>query len=121
MALPDPSAPIFACIGAAGPEARGAPAAGGGMAKVLYQTLRDLTQQVQRDGRTITAEAVDYPAVPVPDEDGGVMAWAGFMSSVDAGAAALGAQYASVSQLCPTTKAVLPGDCRGPQPLSRNL
>jgi hypothetical protein len=91
------------------------------MGKVVYQSLRDLAQQLQRDGRTITAEAVDYPAVPVPDEDGGVMAWAGFMSSVDAGAAALGAQYASFAQLCPATKVVLAGYSQGAMVVHRNL
>ena len=30
---------------------------------MVYQSLRDLSAEVQKDGRTMTAEAVDYPAV----------------------------------------------------------
>jgi hypothetical protein len=117
----DPGCPDVHWIGAAGSGERVDPTADGGMGKVVYQSLRDLAQQLQRDGRTITAEAVDYPAVPVPDEDGGVMAWAGFMSSVDAGAAALGSQYASFAQLCPATKVVLAGYSQGAMVVHRNL
>ncbi len=39
-----------------------------GMGRVVYQSLTELATQLQRDGRTLTAEAIDYPAVPVPDD-----------------------------------------------------
>ena len=117
----DPGCPDVHWIGAAGSGERVDPTADGGMGKVVYQSLRDLAQQLQRDGRTITAEAVDYPAVAVPDDDGGVGEWLGFMSSVDAGTAALGAQYASFAALCPTTKVVLAGYSQGAMVVHRNL
>lgn len=116
-----PGCPDVHWIGAAGSGERVDPTADGGMGKVVYQSLRDLAQHLQRDGRTITAEAVDYPAVAVPDDDGGVGEWLGFMSSVDAGTAALGAQYASFTALCPTTKVVLAGYSQGAMVVHRNL
>jgi Cutinase len=79
-----------------------------------------LAQQVPRDGRTITAEAVDAPAKAVP-ADGDVLGWAGFMSSVDAGTAALRAQYASFAQRCPGSKVVLAGYSQGAMVVHRNL
>ena len=117
----DPGCPDVHWIGAAGSGERVDPTADGGMGRVMYQSYRDLARLVQRDGRTITAEAVDYPAVAVPDDDGGVGEWLGFMSSVDAGTAALGAQYASFAQLCPTTKVVLAGYSQGAMVVHRNL
>ena len=41
-----------------------------GMGRVVYQSLRELSTEVQKDGRTLTAEAIDYPAVAAPGEDG---------------------------------------------------
>ncbi len=117
----DPGCPDVHWIGAAGSGERVDPTADGGMGRVMLQSYRDLARLVQRDGRTITAEAVDYPAVAVPDDDGGVGEWLGFMSSVDAGTAALGAQYASFAALCPTTKVVLAGYSQGAMVVHRNL
>jgi hypothetical protein len=117
----DPGCPDVHWIGAAGSGERVDPTADGGMGRVMLQSYRDLAQLVQRDGRTITAEAVDYPAVAVPADDGGVGEWLGFMSSVDAGTAALGAQYASFAALCPTTKVVLAGYSQGAMVVHRNL
>ncbi|MGV0803713.1 cutinase family protein, partial [Mycolicibacterium elephantis] len=74
-----------------------------------------------RDGRTMTAEAVVYPAVAVPDEDAGVGDWLGFMDSVDVGAEALDAQYAAFTQRCPGTKVVLAGYSQGAMVVHRNL
>jgi hypothetical protein len=116
----DPGCPDVHWIGAAGSGERADPTADGGMGKVMLQSYRDLAQQLQRDGRTITAEAVDYPAVAVP-ADGDLLGWRGFMSSVDAGTAALGAQYASFAALCPATKVVLAGYSQGAMVAHRNL
>ena len=91
-----------------------------GWAEWSFQSYRDLARLLQRDGRTITAEAVEYPAVAVP-ADGDLLGWGGFMSSVDAGAAALGAQYASFAQRCPATKVVLAGYSQGAMVVHRNL
>jgi hypothetical protein len=117
----DPGCPDVHWIGAAGSGERVDPTADGGMGRVTFQSYRDLAGLLQRDGRTITAEAVEYPAVAVPDDDGGVGEWLGFMSSVDAGTAALGAQYASFAQRCPATKVVLAGYSQGAMVVHRNL
>jgi hypothetical protein len=117
----DPSCPDVHWIGAAGSGERVDPTADGGMGRVVYQSLRELSAELQRDGRTLTAEAVDYPAVPVPDDDGGVGAWLGFMGSVDTGAAALGKQYEAFVQQCPTSKVVLAGYSQGAMVVHRNL
>jgi hypothetical protein len=116
-----PDCPDFHWMGAAGSGERdGDPTANGGMGRVVFQSFRDLQTLLQRDGRTITAEAVEYPAVPVP-ADGDLMGWAGFISSVDAGTAALGGQYASFAQRCPATKVVLAGYSQGAMVVHRNL
>src|SRR3712207_4559407 len=80
-AAADPGGPDVHWIGAAGSgERTGADlTAYNGMGRVVNASLNDLSSQLQHDGRTLTAEAVDYPAVPVPDENGGVGAWLGFM------------------------------------------
>ena len=57
-------------------------------------------------------------AVPA---DGDLLGWSGFMNSVDAGTAALGAQYASFAQRCPATKVVLAGYSQGAMVVHRNL
>jgi hypothetical protein len=117
----DPTCPDVHWIGAAGSGERdGDPTANDGMGRVMFESYRDLQRPVQRDGRTITAEAVEYPAVAVP-ADGDLLGWGGFMSSVDAGTAALGAQYASFAQRCPTTKVVLAGYSQGAMVVHRNL
>ena len=92
-----------------------------GMGRVVYQSLQELSAQVQRDGRTMTAEAVEYPAVAAPEEDGGIGEWLGFMGSVDTGAAALGKQYEAFVQQCPTSKVVLAGYSQGAMVVHRNL
>lgn len=95
-------------------------AAYGGMGRVVYQSYRELEAQLQQEGRTITAEAVVYPAKDVPD-DPGVLDWADYMGSVDAGAAALGGQYAAFTAQCPDTKVVLAGYSQGAMVVHRNL
>jgi hypothetical protein len=92
-----------------------------GMGRVVYQSLNELSAELQQDGRTLTAEAVDYPAVAAPDEDGGAGEWLGFMGSVDTGAAALGQQYEAFVQQCPTSKVVLAGYSQGAMVVHRNL
>jgi hypothetical protein len=117
----DPSCPDVHWIGAAGSGERDDHlAANGGMGRVVFQSFSALQRQLQQEGRTITAEAVEYPALDVPD-DPGVLDWADFMGSVDAGTAALGGQYASFSQRCPNTKVVLAGYSQGAMVVHRNL
>ena len=122
VAHADPACSDVHWMGAAGSGERdGAElTANSGMGRVMFQSYRDLQQLLQRDGRTITAEAVEYPAVPVP-ADGDLMGWAGFIGSVDTGTAALGAQYASFTQRCPATKVVLAGYSQGAMVVHRNL
>jgi hypothetical protein len=119
-AYADPGCPDVHWIGAAGSGERPEATINGGMGRVVFQSFNALKQLVERDGRTITAEAVEYPATEVP-EDGGVLDWAGFMSSVDAGTAALGGQYASFAARCPSTKVVLAGYSQGAMIVHRNL
>ncbi|MDA4109309.1 cutinase [Mycobacterium holsaticum DSM 44478] len=117
----DPGCPDVHWFGAAGSGQRdGHLSANAGMGDDVYQSYLDLQRLVQRDGRTMTAEAVEYPAVAVPD-DGGIGDWLGFMDSVDAGAEALGAQYAAFAQRCPATKVVLAGYSQGAMVVHRNL
>jgi hypothetical protein len=120
VANADPSCPDVHWIGAAGSGERVDPTVDGGMGRVMFQSYQDLARLVQQDGRTITAEAVDYPAVPVP-AGGDILGWAGFIGSVDAGTSALGAQYASFAQRCPATKVVLAGYSQGAMVVHRNL
>ena len=119
----DPTCPDVHWIGVAGSgERTGADLTTyNGMGRVVDESLHDLSSQLQRDGRTMTAEAVDYPAVPVPDQDGGVGEWLGFMGSVDAGTKALGEQYATFVSQCPTSKVVLAGYSQGAMVVHRNL
>ena len=56
----------------------------------------------------------------MPD-DGGIGDWLGFMDSVDVGAEALAAQYATFAQRCPSTKVVLAGYSQGAMVVHRNL
>jgi Cutinase len=117
----DPGCPDVHWFGAAGSGERGPEATiNGGMGRVVYQSFNALKQLVEQDGRTITAEAVEYPAIEVP-EDGGVLDWANFMGSVDTGAAALGKQYEAFVQQCPTSKVVLAGYSQGAMVVHRNL
>ena len=59
----DPTCPDVHWIGAAGSgERTGADLTTyNGMGRVVNESLYDLSSQLQRDGRTMTAEAVDYP------------------------------------------------------------
>ncbi|WP_205865569.1 cutinase family protein, partial [Mycolicibacterium porcinum] len=115
-----PGCPDLHWIGVAGSGERDDPTTDAGMGRVVYNSLRDLSRWVQQDGRTITAEAVVYPAAPVP-ADGDLLGWGGFMSSVDAGVAALGNQYAAFTQQCPASKVVLAGYSQGAMVVHRNL
>ena len=117
-----PGCPDVHWMGAAGSGERtdSEIAAYGGMGRVIYQSYRELEQQLQQEGRTITAEAVDYPAKDVPD-DPGVLDWADYMGSVDVGTAALGGQYAAFTSQCPGTKVVLAGYSQGAMVVHRNL
>ncbi|MGY4867499.1 cutinase family protein [Mycolicibacterium elephantis] len=122
VAPADPGCPDVHWFGAAGSGQRdGHMSANAGMGDDIYQSYLDLQRLVLRDGRTMTAEAVVYPAVAVPDEDAGVGDWLGFMDSVDVGAEALGAQYAAFTQRCPGTKVVLAGYSQGAMVVHRNL
>ncbi|SEH45878.1 Cutinase [Mycolicibacterium rutilum] len=118
-----PDCPDVHWIGAAGSGER-TPAEvtqNDGMGRVVYRSLQELSAEVAKDGRTMTAEAVAYPAVEVPGEDGGIGEWLGFMGSVDTGAAALGQQYSAFVQRCPASKVVLAGYSQGAMVVHRNL
>ncbi|CAN5277042.1 cutinase family protein [soil metagenome] len=120
-AAAEPMCPDLHWIGAAGSGERGAEASlNGGMGRVVYQSFLDFQDQAAQDGQTVTAEAVMYPATAVP-LDGGLLDWAGFIGSVDEGAAALGAQYAAFAAQCPSTKVVLAGYSQGAMVVHRNL
>ncbi|WP_273732984.1 cutinase family protein [Mycolicibacterium septicum] len=115
-----PGCPDVHWIGVAGSGERDDPSVDAGMGRVVYNSLSDLSRWVQQDGRTMTAEAVVYPAAPVP-ADGDLLGWGGFMSSVDAGVAALGNQYAAFTQQCPASEVVLAGYSQGAMVVHRNL
>lgn len=116
-----PACPDVHWIGAAGSgERTGATTADGGMGRVVAKSYRDFAGMVQQSGRTITAEAVEYPATAVP-EDGGIGDWADFMGSVDTGTAALAEQYHNFVLACPTTQMVLAGYSQGAMVVHRNL
>lgn len=120
-AAAQPACPDLHWIGAAGSGERGAEVGmNDGMGRVVYRSLVDLQNEMARDGRTITAEAVNYPATAVPVDDS-ILGWAGFISSVDAGTAALAAQYNQFVAQCPTTKVVLAGYSQGAMVVHRNL
>ncbi|MFN6545967.1 cutinase family protein [Mycolicibacterium nivoides] len=115
-----PGCPDVHWIGVAGSGERDDPSVDAGMGRVVYNSLSDLSRWVQQDGRTMTAEAVVYPAAPVP-ADGDLLGWGGFMSSVDAGVAALANQYAAFTQQCPASEVVLAGYSQGAMVVHRNL
>ena len=126
-AAAQPACPDVHWIGAAGSgERTGATSAtDDGMGRRRQQVLPRLSRQlVQSDGRTITAEAVDYPATDVP-ADGGVGDWLGFMGSVDTGAAALASAVRGVRRAVPDHQGgagrLLAGrDGGAPQPARRS-
>jgi hypothetical protein len=117
-----PGCPDVHWMGAAGSGERTPAeiAAYEGMGRVIYQSYQGLAAQLAEEGRTITAEAVNYPAKDVP-VDAGVLDWADYMTSVDAGTAALGGQYAAFTAQCPETKVVLAGYSQGAMVVHRNL
>jgi hypothetical protein len=122
IASAQPACPDVHWIGAAGSGERtpGDIAADDGMGRVVYKSYNDFATLVKQGGRTITAEAVDYPAVPVP-ADGDTLGWLGFMGSVDAGAKSLGQEYASFVAQCPASQVVLAGYSQGAMVVHRNL
>lgn len=120
-AFAEPGCPDVHWIGAAGSGERvGDLTADGGMGRVVYKSYRDFAQLIQQDGRTITAEAVEYPATAVP-EDGGILDWLGFIGSVDTGTDALGQQYQDFVTRCPASQVVLAGYSQGAMVVHRNL
>jgi cutinase len=112
----------FHWIGAAGSGQRDAVGltSNGGMGGVVYESYLQLRSQLAASGRTIDAEAVQYPAAPVPLE-GGLGGWMGFMDSVDEGTDATAEQFEKFTQRCPATKVVLAGYSQGAMVIHRNL
>lgn len=109
-------------IGAAGSGQRDGAGltANGGMGDVVYQSYLQLQNALAADGQTITAEAVQYPAAPVP-ADGGVRGWMTFMDSVHDGTDAAADQLEAFSAKCPATKVILAGYSQGAMVIHRNL
>jgi cutinase len=112
----------FHWIGAAGSGQRDAAGlvTNGGMGGVVYQSFQQLQSELAASGQTITAEAVQYPAAPVP-LNGGIGGWMGFMDSVEAGTDATAKQFEAFTERCPTTKVVLAGYSQGAMVIHRNL
>jgi hypothetical protein len=109
-------------IGAAGSGQRDGAAltANGGMGDVVYESYLQLRAALADTGRTITAEAVQYPAAPVPT-DGGIRGWMNFMDSVHDGTDAAADQLEAFSAQCPATKVILAGYSQGAMVIHRNL
>lgn len=109
-------------IGAAGSGQRdgAALAANAGMGDVVYQSYLQMRSALAASGRTLTAEAVQYPAAPVP-ADGGLRGWMNFMDSVHAGTDATAHQLTAFTAQCPTTKVILAGYSQGAMVIHRNL
>ena len=121
IASAQPQCPDVHWIGAAGSgERTGDLSADAGMGRVIYKSYSDFARLVAQDGRTITGEAVEYPATAVP-EDGGILDWANFMGSVDTGTEALAQQYGAFVAQCPTSEVVLAGYSQGAMVVHRNL
>lgn len=112
----------FHWIGAAGSGQRDAAGltSNGGMGGVVYQSYLQLRDDLAANGQTITAEAVQYPAAPVPLE-GGLGGWMGFMNSVEDGTDATAKQFDAFTARCPDTKVVLAGYSQGAMVIHRNL
>jgi hypothetical protein len=94
--------------------------ANGGMGDVVYQSYQQLRADLAASGRTITAEAVKYPAAPVPLK-GGIGGWLTFLSSVDDGTDATAKQFEAFTERCPDTKVILAGYSQGAMVIHRNL
>jgi hypothetical protein len=112
----------FHWMGAAGSGQRDGAGltANGGMGAVVYQSYLQLQAELAASGRTITAEAVQYPAVAAP-LDGGLGDWMHFMNSVKDGTDAAADQFKAFTERCPTTKVVLAGYSQGAMVIHRNL
>jgi len=121
-AVAAPACPDFHWMGAAGSGQRdGAKLTqNGGMGDVVFQSYQQLQGALTQTGQTITAEAIEYPAAPVPVE-GGIGGWMGFMDSVDVGTDATEEQFAAFTEQCPTTKVILAGYSQGAMVIHRNL
>jgi cutinase len=117
-----PTCPDYHWIGAAGSGQRDAASLGnnGGMGGQVYQSYLQMRQDLASNGQTITAEAVDYPAAPVPLE-GGIGGWLGFLDSVGDGVDSTANQFAAYTAQCPDTKVVLAGYSQGAMVIHRNL
>lgn len=117
-----PGCADFHWIGAAGSGQRDGAGltANGGMGDVVYESYEQLRADLLANGRTITAEAVQYPAAPVPLE-GGLGGWLDFMDSVDDGSVATAEQFEAFTEQCPDTKVVLAGYSQGAMVIHRNL
>jgi len=117
-----PGCADFHWIGAAGSGQRDGAGlnSNGGMGGVVFQSYLQLRDELAASGRTITAEAVQYPAAPVPLE-GGLGGWMGFMDSVEDGTDATADQFEAFTERCPTTKVVLAGYSQGAMVIHRNL
>lgn len=117
-----PGCSDFHWIGAAGSGQRDGASlmANSGMGSVVYQSYQQLKAQLAADGQTIDAEAVQYPAAPVPLE-GGLGGWLGFLDSVGDGKDATAQQYKAFTARCPDTKVILAGYSQGAMVVHRNL
>ena len=121
-AVAAPGCGDFHWLGAAGSGQRDGAGltSNGGMGPVVYKSFQQLQSDLAASGQTITAEAVQYPAAPVP-LGGGVGGWMGVMDSVKAGTDATATQFAAFTERCPTTKVVLAGYSQGAMVIHRNL
>ncbi|WP_396892684.1 cutinase family protein [[Mycobacterium] wendilense] len=121
-AVPAPTCADVHWIGAAGSGQRDGAGltANGGMGDVVYQSYQQLRTGLAADGQTITAEAVEYPAAPVP-VDGGIGGWMDFMDSVEDGTDATAEQLEAFTEKCPDTKVVLAGYSQGAMVIHRHL
>lgn len=109
-------------IGAAGSGQRDGVAlmTNAGMGDVVYQSYQQLRSELLASGRTIDAEAVQYPAAPVPLK-GGLGGWLDFLGSVGDGTDAVAKQFTAFTERCPDTKVVLAGYSQGAMVVHRNL
>ena len=115
-----PACADYHWIGAAGSGQRDGAglSANGGMGDVVYQSYQQLQGDLLASGRTITAEAVQYPAASVLLE-GGLGGWMDFMDSVEAGTDDRRA-VRGVHRV-PAAKVVLAGYSQGAMVIHRNL
>jgi cutinase len=117
-----PTCADYHWIGAAGSGQRDGAAmyANGGMGDVIYQSYLQLRSELAANGQTIDAEAVQYPAAPVPLE-GGLGGWLDFLGSVGDGKDATAEQFKAFTAKCPNSKVVLAGYSQGAMVIHRNL